>query len=193
MSDNSAAIATIFEGRSRNTWSDRPISEELVRKLYDIVKFGPTSMNSSPARFKFLVSQAAKDRLAGHAMEGNRAKIQGAPCVAIIAMDEAFYEEMPKLFPIREGIRDMFAGNAELAKSTAFRNSTLQGAYLIVAARLLGLDCGPMSGFNPAGVDAEFFAGTALKSNFICSLGYANDEPFPRLPRLSFDEAAELI
>jgi nitroreductase len=126
-------------------------------------------------------------------MGPNQEKIRSAPCVVIIASDEAFYEQMPRLFPIREGVRDMFAGNEALSRSTAFRNSTLQGAYLIVAARLLGLDCGPMSGFDPAAVDEEFFKNTTLKSNFICAIGYANDQPFPRLPRLSFDEAAKLL
>ena len=193
MTDFAAAISCVFDARARHSWSDRSIPENLIRELYDAVKRGPTSMNSSPARFKFLVSQNAKERLAKHAMEGNRPKIVQAPCVAIVALDEAFYEQMPRLFPIRDGIRDMFAGNKPLAQSTAFRNSTLQGAYLIVAARLLGLDCGPMSGFDPPAVDAEFFAGTTLKSNFICSIGYANDTPFPRLPRLPFEDAAELL
>ena len=183
----------IFDARSRNSWSDHPVPEALIRKLYERLKFGPTSMNSSPARFRFLVSHEAKERLAPHLMEANRAKTLAAPWVAIIAYDSAFYEQMPKLFPVREGMREMFASNDALAQATAFRNGTLQGAYLIVAARQLGLDCGPMSGFDNASVDAEFFAGTSIKSNFLCTLGYANDEPFPRLPRLDFDEAAEIL
>lgn len=192
MSEYDQTIARIFDGRSRNSWSDKPVPNELIHKLYDIVKLGPTSMNSSPARFYFLESQEAKDRLATHAMEANRSKIQTAPCVVIIAMDEAFYEEMLRLFPIRDGAREMFAGNEDLAKSTAFRNSSLQGAYLIMAARLLGLDCGPMSGFDTAAVNEEFFSDTTIESNFICAVGYANDEPFPRLPRLPFDAAAAI-
>jgi len=150
-------------------------------------------MNCSPARFRFLTSEDAKKRLAPHLAEGNRAKCATAPCVVIIAFDSAFYERMPKLFPIREGMRDVFAANDALASSTAFRNGTLQGAYLIIAARAIGLDCGPMSGFNNAGVDQEFFAGTTIKSNFLCALGYAADEPLPRLPRLSFEEAAGIL
>jgi 3-hydroxypropanoate dehydrogenase len=192
MGDHSEALSRVFDSRARHSWSDKPVPEELVRELYDYVKLGPTSVNSLPARFRFLLSQPARERLATYALETNRTKILTAPCVVIIAYDEAFYEQLPKLLPIKEGVRDLFAADADLAHSTAFRNSSLQGAYLIVAARLLGLDCGPMSGFDNAGVDAEFFADTTLKSNFICAIGYANDEPFPRLPRLSFEEAAEI-
>ena len=187
------AVTRIFEGRSRNSWSAREVTEAQVRELYDVVKYGPTSMNSSPARFRFLLSAEARERLAAHAMATNADKVRAAPCVAIIAFDAAFFEEMPRLFPIREGVRDMFAANKGLASSTAFRNSTLQGAYLMIAARMLGLDCGPMSGFDAAGVDGEFFAGTTLKSNFLCALGYADDEPFPRLPRLPFEDAAQIL
>ena len=193
MTEHAKAIARAFEGRSRNKWSDKPVSIELLKQLYDTVKLGPTSLNSCPARFRFLVSQSARERLAPHAMEGNRNKILTAPCVVIVAYDTAFYEQLPRLLPIREGIKDLFANNAELAQITAFRNGTLQGAYLIIAARLLGLDCGPMSGFNHGGVDSEFFEGTTLKSNFLCAIGYANDEPFPRLPRLTFEEAVEVL
>ena len=189
----SACADLIFGGRSRNSWSDKEVLADTIEQLYEMLKFGPTSMNSSPARFRFLMSEGAKVRLAPYLMEANRAKTMKAPCVAIIAYDAAFFEKMPYLFPIREGVRDLFAGNPALAEATAFRNGTLQGAYLIVAARLLGLDCGPMSGFNAGGVDAEFFAGTTLRSNFLCSLGYANDAPFPRLPRLPFDEAAGIL
>ena len=189
----SACADLIFGGRSRNSWSDKEVLADTIEQLYEMLKFGPTSMNSSPARFRFLMSDGAKVRLAPYLMEANRAKTMKAPCVAIIAYDAAFFEKMPYLFPIREGVRDLFAGNPALAEATAFRNGTLQGAYLIVAARLLGLDCGPMSGFNAGGVDAEFFAGTTLRSNFLCSLGYANDTPFPRLPRLPFDAAAGIL
>lgn len=193
MGDHSEALTRIFDGRSRNQWSDKPVPIELVRKLYDFVKLGPTSLNSLPARFRFLLSKQARERLAPHVAEGNRPKVLSAPCVAIIAYDEAFYEQLPKLLPIKEGVKDIFVGKDALIYATALRNSSLQGAYLMVAARLLGLDCGPMSGFDHVGVDKEFFAGTALKSNFICALGYASDEPFPRLPRLTFEEAAEVL
>ena len=187
------AAEAIFSGRSRNRWSDRTVPTSLIHRLYELVKLGPTSMNSSPARFRFLMSQEAKERLAPHLMEANRAKTVAAPCVVIVAYDAAFYEAMPQLFPSRPGIRDMFAGNQQLSQTTAFRNSTLQGGYLMIAARALGLDCGPMSGFDNAAVDAEFFADTTVKSNFLCALGFANDEPFPRLPRLAFAEASEIL
>ena len=191
--DHREALSRVFDSRARHKWSDKPVPEALVREVYDFVKLGPTSVNSLPARFRFLLSHSAKERLAGHVFESNSTKVLTAPCVVIIAYDEAFYEQLPKLLPIRQGVRELFADSPELAHSTAFRNSSLQGAYLMVAARLLGLDCGPMSGFDNAGVDNEFFAGTTLKSNFICALGYANDEPFPRLPRLCFEEAAEVL
>jgi len=181
------------KARSRNRWSERPIAPETLRELYELTKLGPTSMNCCPARFYFLVSDGAKQRLAPHLAENNRSKSLAAPCVALIAYDSSFYENMSKLFPIRAGMGAMFANNAALASSTAFRNGTLQGAYLIVVARALGLDCGPMSGFDNAGVDREFFTGTTVKSNFLCALGYANDEPFPRLPRLTFAEAAAVL
>jgi len=193
MEDYTEALDRIFESRARYKWSDRPVPLELIHKLYDYVKLGPTSVNGSPARFCFVVSQEARNRLAAHAMESNKTKIATAPCVAIIAYDEAFYEQLPKLLPIKEGARDLFAANAELSHDTAFRNGSLQGAYLIAAARLLGLDCGPMSGFHNAGVDEEFFGGSTWKSNFLCALGYANDELFPRLPRLGFEEAAQIL
>jgi nitroreductase len=193
MGDHREALSRIFDSRARHAWSDTAVPEELIRELYDFVKLGPTSVNSLPARFRFLLSQGARDRLACHALDNNKNKVRTAPCVVIIAYDEAFYEQLPKLLPIREGARDLFAANPELAHATAFRNSSLQGAYLMVAARLLGLDCGPMSGFDNRGVDEDFFSGTTLKSNFICAIGYADDEPFPRLPRLTFDEAAEVL
>jgi 3-hydroxypropanoate dehydrogenase len=191
---NQDALDVLFhKARSRNAWSDKPISLDVLEQIYEALSLGPTSMNCSPARFLFLVSKEAKERLAPHLMEGNRAKTLAAPCVAVIGYDSAFYEKMPHLFPVREGIREMFHGNQELAKATAFRNGTLQGAYLMMAARAHGLDCGPMSGFNNAGVDEEFFSGTTIKSNFLCSLGYAVDTPFPRLPRLSFDDASSVL
>lgn len=193
MDGNIDALEQVFGARSRNRWSDRPISVALIHRLYELVKLGPTSMNSSPARFRFLTSPDAKERLAAHVMPGNKPKVASAPCIAIIAYDERFFDRMLKLFPIREGVTEMFSSNSSLAHDTAFRNGTLQGAYLIVAARLLGLDCGPMSGFDSAGVDGAFFSGSTLRTNFICAIGYADDEPMPRLPRLEFDEAAAIV
>ncbi|WP_219682059.1 malonic semialdehyde reductase [Bradyrhizobium canariense] len=183
----------LFEGRSRNHWAPKPIPPGVLGAIYDLARMGPTSMNCQPARFLFIISEQEKARLAPHLMEGNRLKALGAPCVAIIAHDPLFYEHLPRIFPIREGMREMFAGNNSLTEVTAFRNGTLQGAYFMIAARALGLDCGPMSGFNNASVDQEFFAETGYRSNFICALGYADDTPFPRLPRLPFADACSVI
>jgi 3-hydroxypropanoate dehydrogenase len=193
MSDYTSALDRIFESRARHRWSDTPVSIEQIHQLYNYVKMGPTSLNSSPARFVFVTSQAERSRLSSHAFDNNKSKVETAPCVVIVAYDEGFYEHMPKLLPIKAGIKDTLAANPKLAHDTAFRNGSLQGAYLMVAARLLGLDVGPMSGFNNAALDADFFAGTTWKSNFLCAIGYANDELFPRLPRLSFEEAAQII
>jgi 3-hydroxypropanoate dehydrogenase len=177
--------------RTRNAWTDRPVSEAQIRELYDLFKFGPTSANCCPARFVWVRSEAGKQKLAALASEGNRAKILAAPVTVIVGHDVDFAEQLPKLFPARgEAMRDMFRANAAMEQTVAFRNGSLQGGYLIVAARALGLDCGPMSGFNNEGVDVEFFAGTKVKSNFICSLGYGSDlHLHPRNPRLSFEEA----
>jgi 3-hydroxypropanoate dehydrogenase len=193
MSDYANALDRIFESRARHKWSDTPVSVEQIHQIYDYVKMGPTSLNSSPARFVFVTSKDERNRLASYAFDNNKPKVATAPCVAIVAYDEAFYEHMPKLLPIKPGIKDALAANAKLAHDTAFRNGSLQGAYLMVAARLLGLDVGPMSGFNNAALDADFFAGTTWKSNFLCAIGHASDELFPRLPRLSFEEAAQII
>ena len=188
-----AGLDRLFRGsRSRNAWIEETLAEDTWRRLYDLVKFAPTSMNASPARFVFVSSEEGKARLAPHLMETNRAKTMGAPCVVIIGQDMAFYEKLPQLFPARPQAAAMFSGNPALAETTAFRNATLQGGYLIMAARAMGLDVGPMSGFDNAGVDAAFFAGTNLRSNFLCSLGHGADESFPRLPRLSFEEACEI-
>jgi 3-hydroxypropanoate dehydrogenase len=179
--------------RTRNGWSDRPVSDDQLRELYDLLKFGPTSANCCPARFVWVRSAEAKGRLAGFATPTNAPKILAAPVTVIVGYDLAFAEQMPKLFPARgEQMRTYFSDPA-LASTTAFRNGSLQGAYLIIAARALGLDCGPMSGFDNEAVDAEFFAGASIKSNFICSLGYGTDENlFPRNPRLTFEEAGRL-
>jgi 3-hydroxypropanoate dehydrogenase len=194
--------------RTHNAWLDRPVTDQTLHQIYDVMKWGPTSANSSPARFVFLRSKQAKERLRPALSPGNVDKTMAAPVTAIVAYDLRFYEKLPKLFPHNPGMRDRFAGTAELVDVTARRNSTLQGAYFILAARALGLDCGPMSGFDNARVDEEFFgAGQAtagseqeffpeghLKSNFLCNLGYGDASKLPpRNPRLDFDEACALL
>ncbi|OYU69913.1 MAG: malonic semialdehyde reductase [Alphaproteobacteria bacterium PA2] len=189
-----AALDQLFtNARTRNGWTDKPVSDELIHKLYDLVKFGPTALNACPARFVWVRSEEGKKTLSDLSSEGNRAKILAAPLTAIVGYDLDFSEKLPELFPARgEAMKPMFK-NPAVAEPMAFRNSTLQGAYLILAARALGLDAGPMSGFNNAAVDEAFFAGTAIKSNFICCLGYGSDENlFPRNPRLSFEDAGRL-
>ena len=182
-----------FAAHTLNAWQDKPVSDELLHRLYDTLRMAPTSMNCSPARIVFVKSPAAKEKLNGALMEGNRAKTLAAPVTAIIGFDTRFFEQLPKLFPPNPQARAMFEGNAALADSTAFRNGTLQGAYLILAARALGLDCGPMSGFDNAAVDQLFFAGTSVKSNFLCNLGYGDSKGiYPRSPRLEFDEACSI-
>jgi 3-hydroxypropanoate dehydrogenase len=186
-----AALDQMFRtARTRNAWTDRPVSDEQIRELYDLVKMGPTSANSCPARFVWVRSTEGKARLAAVVSQTNRPKVLAAPVTVIIGYDLGFADRCPQLFPARgEKMREIFSDPA-LAQTTAFRNSSLQGGYLILAARALGLDTGPMSGFDHEGVDSAFFAGTRIKSNFICSLGYGSDENlFARNPRLSFDEA----
>jgi 3-hydroxypropanoate dehydrogenase len=189
-----AAIDQLFlEAHTCNAWQDKPVADELLQRLYDALRMAPTSMNCSPARIVFVKTPAAKAKLDSALMEGNRAKSMAAPVTAIIAYDTRFFEQLPTLFPPMPQARDMFAGNAVLAETTAFRNGTLQGAYLILAARALGLDCGPMSGFDNAKVDELFFAGTGVKSNFLCNLGYGDEKGiYPRNARLSFAEACRI-
>lgn len=191
---NDQALDLIFrEARTRNGWQDRAVSRALMQAVYDLMKWGPTSANCSPARFVFVASKEGKARLAPHLAEGNRAKTLAAPACVIIGYDMAFYEKLPELFPHTDA-RSWFAGNDALIARTAFRNGSLQGAYFIIAARALGLDCGPMSGFDNDGVDREFFAGTRVKSNFLCNIGYGTDQNLhPRSPRLSFDDACEIV
>jgi 3-hydroxypropanoate dehydrogenase len=186
------ALDILFRtARTRNGWSAEPVSDAQIRELYELFKYGPTSANSSPARFVWVRSAQGKTKLAALASEANQPKILAAPVTVIIGYDLAFGEQMPKLFPARgEAMKASFASNPAASETAAFRNGSLQGAYLILAARALGFDCGPMSGFDNAGVDREFFADTRIRSNFICSLGYGTDEKlFPRNPRLTFDEA----
>ena len=189
-----SALAQLFtEARTRNAWSDRPVPEDLLRRLYDLTKFGPTAVNATPARFVFLTSPEARARLAPHMAEANRAKTLQAPVNVIIGQDIEVHEQLPVLFPHAPGARDWFADEAG-RRETAFRNASLQGGYFLLAARALGLDVGPMSGFDPAGVKAEFFAGTTVEPNFIVNLGYGTDENlFPRSPRLAFEEAATIL
>ncbi|HEY5083426.1 MAG TPA: malonic semialdehyde reductase [Rhizomicrobium sp.] len=189
------ALDIIFRNaRTQNKWQDKPVSHAHLMALYDLMRWGPTSANISPARIVFLTSQAAKDRLKPLLAPLNQEKTMSASAVAIIGMDLDFAEKLPQLFPNNPKMKDVFQGNSELNYSAAFRNSSLQGGYFIVAARALGLDCGPMSGFDNAGVDKEFFAGTNIKSNFICAIGYGDPAGvFPRNPRLTFDEACKIL
>ncbi len=176
--------------RTPNDWLDVPVPDATVRALYDLFKWGPTSANSSPARFVWVRSAEAKAQLAALAMEGNRPKILAAPLTVIVGHDLDFPETLPQLFPARGEMMKGWFLQPGIAEVTAMRNGSLQGAYLIMAARALGLDCGPMSGFDNAAVDQAFFAGTRIQSNFICSLGHGKPESvFPRNPRLSFEEA----
>lgn len=190
-----AALDQLFRSaRSQNGWRDEPVSDATIQALYDLLRMGPTTANTCPARFVFLKSDEAKARIKPHLIEANVEKSLSAPVLAIIGHDVEFYEKIPQLFPHNPGAKDWFTGSEEFAEQTAFRNGSLQGAYMIMAARALGLDCGPMSGFDNAGVDAEFFAGTKIKSNFICGIGHGDPaKVFDRSPRLSFDEAAQLL
>jgi 3-hydroxypropanoate dehydrogenase len=188
------ALNQLFTGaRTRNAWTDRPVPEDLLRKLYDLTKFGPTAVNNTPARFVFVTSPEAKARLIPLMSEGNQAKTLQAPVNVIIGQDIDFHEHLPVLFPHAPGAKDWFADETG-RREAAFRNSSLQGGYFLLAARALGLDVGPMSGFDPEGVKAEFFAGTTVEPNFIVNLGYGTDENlFPRSPRLGFEQAAQII
>ncbi len=189
-----AALSQLFtEARTRNGWTDRPVPEALLRRLYELTKFGPTALNMTPARFLFVTSPEAKARLVPLIAEGNRAKTAQAPVTVIIGQDIDFHDHLPTLFPHAPGARDWFAEEAG-RREAAFRNSSLQGGYFLIAARALGLDVGPMSGFDPAAVKAEFFPESNVEPNFIVNLGYGSDENlFPRSPRLSFDEAVKIL
>lgn len=191
---NDDALDTLFrEARTFNEWRDVEVEDSVLHDLHEIMKFGPTSANCCPARVVFVKSDQAKARLNPYLAEGNVDKTMSAPVTAIIGHDMEFYEKLPQLFPHTDA-KSWFVGNEDLIKETAIRNGTLQGGYLIMAARALGLDCGPMSGFDTEGVEQEFFAGTQVKANFLCNLGYGDPENlFPRSPRFSFDEANSII
>lgn len=188
------ALAQIFlAARTHSNWLARDVDDVLLRRLTDVVKMGPTSANCSPMRVIFVKSAEAKAKLSPLLDAGNRAKTMAAPVTAIIGFDLKFYDHLPKLFPHADAA-NWFKGQDQKIKDTAFRNGSLQGAYLIIAARALGLDCGPMSGFDNNAVDQAFFAGTATKSNFLCNLGYGNASQIqPRSPRFAFDDMAQII
>ena len=204
-----AALGILFrDARTHTKWQDKPVSDDTIRELYELMKWAPTSANGSPARFAFLRSQEAKERLRPALAPLNVQKVMTAPVTVIVAYDLHFYEHLPKLFPQNPGMAKLFEANAEMVETTAKRNSTLQGAYLMLAARALGLDCGPLSGFDNSKVDEaffaagqpcfgceqEFFAEGHVKSNFLCNLGYGDPSALhPRLPRLSFTEACSLL
>jgi 3-hydroxypropanoate dehydrogenase len=183
-------VARLFrDARSHNTWLDLPVSDETIRAIYDLAKWGPTTANGTPGRFVFVRSAEAKQRLLPHINPGNVDKVACAPCTVIIAGDTRFHEHYAKLFPSRD-MRSVFEGKDALIEDTVARSSTLQGAYLMIAARALGLDCGPMSGFDRDGLDAEFFPDGRWRSNFLSNIGYGDPHGlFPRNPRLDFDEA----
>jgi 3-hydroxypropanoate dehydrogenase len=190
---DSAALDLLFrEARTYYTWDKTPVGEADLKALYDLVKMGPTSANMSPARFRFCVSDDAKAKLSDCVSANNKAKVLAAPVTAIIGFDLAFADKAPELFPHMD-VRPWFA-EPVAARETAFRNSSLQAAYFILAARALGWDTGPMSGFDKAAVDAAFWAGTAVETNLICSLGKGTSEMmWPRLPRLAFEDAAAIL
>ena len=206
---NDAALDQLFrEARTHNAWLPKPVGDDLLRRLYDLAKWGPTSANSSPARFVFLRTPAAKERLRPALAPANVDKVMAAPVTVIVAYDLRFYEKMPKLFPHNKNMAGMFEKNPQLVETTARRNSSLQGAYMMMAARALGLDCGPLSGFDNAkvdetffdagreceGCDQEFFPEGHVKSNFLCNIGYGDrSKLLPRLPRLKFEEACTLL
>ena len=204
-----AALNTLFrEARTYSKWQSRPVSDQTLHELYDLLKWGPTSANGSPARFVFLRSKEAKERLRPALAPMNVEKTMTAPVTVIVAYDLRFYTQLPKLFPHNTGMARLYENNPDMVETTAKRNSSLQGAYMIMAARALGLDCGPMSGFDQMKVDEEFFAAGKpcfgcdqeffpeghVKTNFICNIGYGDPSSlFPRLPRLAFNEACSIL
>ena len=182
------------EARTHNDWLDKDISNDILMEIYDLMKWGPTSANCSPTRIIFVKSKASKDRLLPFVIESNLEKTKSAPVTAIIGHDINFHDHLPKLFPHNLDAQNWFNHSIDIAEETAFRNGSMQGAYFIIAARALGLDCGPMSGFDKEGVDNEFFRDTNIKSNFLCNLGYGDKTKlFERSPRFKFNEICEII
>lgn len=194
---NDAALDQLFRtARTQNGWQPTPVSDDQIKALYELMKWGPTTGNSQPGRLVFLRTQVAKERLKPHLSPSNQDKSMAAPVIAIVAYDLQFYENIPRVFPHKPEMKNNYVGEEKkgMVETTALRNSSLQGAYLMIAARALDLDCGPMSGYNAAGVDQEFFAGTHLKSNFICGLGHGDAaKVMGRLPRLPFEEVCKLL
>lgn len=190
-----AALAQLFtDAHTHTRWQSRAVDAETLHRLYEVVKWAPTSMNTNPARFVFVTSQAAKARLRPALAAGNVDKMLAAPLTVIVASDPNFYEQLPVLFPANPKAVEMYRDKPTWAAETAFRNSSMQGAYLILAARALGLDCGPMSGFDNAKVDAEFFAVNGYRSNFLINIGYAGENStHPRGPRLTFEQAVQIL
>lgn len=188
------ALDTLFtNARTHKVWLDKPVTNGQLREIYELMKWAPTSTNCMPARIAFIKSPEAKARLSACMDTGNAERVKQAPITAVIGMDLAFPRKLPQLFP-HANAQAWFEGNDKKIEETAFRNSSLQGAYFIMAARALGLDCGPMSGFDAEKVDAEFFVGTKVKANFICSIGYADHEQVkPRLPRLTFESCCAIV
>lgn len=191
---NDDALDILFrKARTQNKWLSKPVSPAMLMAIYDLMRWGPTSANMSPARILFIVSPEAKKRLRPFVSDGNAEKTMSAPVTAIVGYDLKFAEKLPKLFPHAPDAKDWFSDPAH-AQVHAVRNGSLQGAYFMLAARALGLDCGPMSGFDNAGVDKEFFPEGTIKSNFLCNIGYGDPAGlFPRSPRLSFDEACQIL
>ena len=182
------------EARTHNDWLDKDIPNDILMEIYDLMKWGPTSANCSPTRIIFVKSKASKDRLLPFVIESNLEKTKSAPVTAIIGYDINFHDHLPKLFPHNPDAQNWFNHSIDIAEETAFRNGSMQGAYFIIAARALGLDCGPMSGFDKEGVDNEFFRDTNIKSNFLCNLGYGDKTKlFERSPRFKFNEICEII
>lgn len=189
----SALDRLFLEARSHNAWLDGDVPDDVLKEIIDITKMGPTSANCCPARFIFVKSDEAKERLRPHLDKGNVEKAMTAPACAIIGNDLEFYEHLPQLFPHTDA-KSWFEGDEEKIADTAYRNATLQGAYFMLAARALGLDVGPMSGFDHEGVDSEFFSGTKIKSNFLCNIGIGDHSAiFDRSPRFDFNEMADII
>ncbi|MCE9664594.1 malonic semialdehyde reductase [Halomonas sp. M5N1S17] len=192
--DNKAVETLFTEARTHNVWQDQEVSEEKLRELYDLLHFGPTSMNCQPLRVLFLKSEAAKERLKPALLPGNQEKTMKAPVVAVLGYDTEFYQHLPRMFSHNKDAKSLFEGKTDFINTTAFRNSSIQGGYFILAARAVGLNAGPMSGFNNAAVDEEFFPDGQVKSNFLCNLGYGDASAlFPRQERFAFEEVCDVL
>ncbi|WP_371170036.1 malonic semialdehyde reductase [Aliiroseovarius sp. 2305UL8-7] len=192
--DADSMALILGQAHTHHAWSDKTVSDALLKEAYDLAKMGPTAMNMQPMRIVFLRGDAKEQRLVPLMLDSNQAKTNAAPVTAILANDHAFFEKMDRTFPIFPDAGAMFAGDADLARENAERNGTLQAAYFMMALRAVGLDVAPMSGFDPAGVNKEFFSGTSLSTNFIVNIGHGDSAGvFPRLPRLSFEEAAQVF